>query len=150
MELIDSQNSDVAILGIVVVRRPRHIEAIAGVCREATVLPRLHDLLVLPVPEMQVVEIGDEIVALHRQLPGEPLLSVQNLTDLTKERLATQIGSFLKSLHEIKPTSLSDIELPHIDRSWWTNFLDKAEQFVFPRIASTTAEVLRSHSISLS
>jgi aminoglycoside 2''-phosphotransferase len=144
MELIASQNSDVAILGNIVVRRPRHREAIAGVCREAMVLPRLRDLLVLPVPEMQIVEIGDEVIALHHQLPGEPLWSVENLSDLTQERLATQLGSFLKSLHEIEPIGLSDIDLPHIDQSWWTNFLDKAEQAVFPKIALTTAKVLRS------
>jgi aminoglycoside 2''-phosphotransferase len=88
MKLINSQNSDVAILGNIVVRRPRYAETIAGVCREAIALPRLHDLIVLPVPEMQVVEIEDEVVALHRQLPGEPLRSVQNLSDLTKKHLA--------------------------------------------------------------
>ncbi len=144
MEIIESQNSDVAILGNIVVRRPRHAEAIAGVRREATVLPRLCHLLILPVPEMQVVEVGDEVVALHCQLPGKPLWSVQELSDLTKQNLATQLGSFLKSLHEIEPIVLSDIDLPCIDQKWWTNFLDKAEQSVFDHMASATAQVLRS------
>jgi aminoglycoside 2''-phosphotransferase len=144
MEIIDSQNSDVAILGNIVVRRPRHSEAIAGVRREATVLPRLHDLLIFPVPQMQVVEVGDEVVALHCQLPGKPLWSVQDLSDLTKQNLATQLGRFLKSLHEIEPIVLSDIDLPCIDQKWWTNFLDKAERFVFDHVASTTAKVLHS------
>lgn len=144
MKLIDSQNSDVAILGNVVIRRPRNVEASAGIRREVAVLPRLRNLLVLPVPTMQIVEIGDEIVTLHPRLLGEPLWSVQNLTDLTRERLATQIGRFLKSLHEIDPLELSDIELPHIDQSWWINFLDQAEQLVFPKLASTTAVALRS------
>ncbi len=144
MKLIDSQNSDVAILGNIVVRRPRYAEAIAGVCREAIALPRLHDLLILPVPAIQVVEIGDEVVALHRQLPGEPLRSMQNLSNLTKKHLANQVGSFLKSLHEIEPVVLSNIDLPHIDQRWWTNFLDKAERLVFPKLASSTAEILRS------
>jgi aminoglycoside 2''-phosphotransferase len=92
MEIIDSQNSDVAILGNTVVRRPRYVEAIAGVCREATILPKLRNHLTLPVPQMQVVEVGDEVVALHRQLPGEPLWSVKNLSNLTKEHLAAQLG----------------------------------------------------------
>jgi aminoglycoside 2''-phosphotransferase len=144
MEIIDSQNSDVDILGNIVVRRPRHAEAIAGVCREATVLQRVCDRLILPVPQMQVVEVGDAVVALHCQLPGQPLWSVKNLSDLTKQNLATQLGRFLKSLHEIEPIVLSDIDLPHIDQKWWANFLDKAEQLVFPKVASATAKVLRS------
>jgi aminoglycoside 2''-phosphotransferase len=144
METIDSQNSDVAILGNIVVRRPRHVEAIAGVCREAIILPQLRGRLILPVPQMQVVEVGDEVITLHRQLPGEPLWSVQNLSDFTKERLATQLGSFLQSLHEIEPVVLSSIDLPHINQRWWTNFLGKAERFVFPKVAPRTAEVLRS------
>lgn len=143
MEIINSQNSDVVILGNIVVRRPRHGEAIAGVCREATVLPRLRERLILPVPQMQVVEVGDEIITLHRQLPGEPLWSVQNLSDLTKARLATQLSSFLQSLHEIAPVDLSGIDLPCIDQKWWTDFLDKAECFVFPKVTSRTAEALR-------
>ena len=100
MELINSQNSDVAILGDVVIRRPRHSEAIAGVRREATVLPRLRHRLVLPVPEMQIVEISDQIIALHQRLPGKPLRSVQDLTDQTQSRLAVQLGNFLQSLHQ--------------------------------------------------
>lgn len=144
MEIIDSQNSDVAILGNIVVRRPRHVEAIAEVRREAVVLPRLRDRLILPVPQVQVVEVGDEVIALHRQLPGEPLWSVQNLSDLTKEHLVTQLGRFLKSLYEIEPIVLSDIDLPRIDQKWWANFLEKAEQSVFGHIASATAQVLHS------
>ncbi|MDV3351842.1 aminoglycoside phosphotransferase family protein [Leptothoe sp. LEGE 181152] len=144
MELFDSQNSDVAVLGNVVIRRPRNIEAVAGVRQEVSVLPRLRNLLVLPVPVMQIVEVGDEIVTLHSRLPGEPLWSVQNLSNLTQEHLATQLGSFLKSLHEIESVVLGDIDLPCIDQRWWTNFLDKAERFVFPKVTSTTAKVLRS------
>ena len=144
MEIIDSQNNDVAILGSVVVRRPRNIEAIAGVCREAAILPQIRTHLTLPVPQMQVVEVGDEIVALHRQLPGEPLWSVKKLSHLTKEHLAAQLADFLKSLHRIAPDTLNSIDLPYIDQRWWTNFLDRAEQFIFPRVASSTADVLRS------
>ena len=144
MELFDSQNSDVAVLGNVVIRRPRNSEAVAGVLREASVLPRLRNLLVLPVPTMQIVEVGDEIVSLHPRLPDEPLWSVQNLSNLTKEHLATQLGSFLKSLHEIELAVLSDVDLPCIDQKWWTNFLDKAERLVFPKVTSTTANVLHS------
>lgn len=144
MEIINSQNSDVAILSNIVVRRPRHVEAIAGVRREATVLPRLSDRLTLPVPQIQVVEVGDAIIALHPQLPGKPLCSVQNLRDLTKEHLAIQLGSFLKSLHKIEPVILSNIDLPRIDQRWWTNFLAQAQRLVFPLVSSTTAEVLRS------
>jgi aminoglycoside 2''-phosphotransferase len=50
----------------------------------------------------------------------------------------------LKSLHEIEPDVLSNIDLPHIDQRWWTNFLDRAERLVFPKVASSTAEILRS------
>ena len=142
MKLIDSQNSDVVILGNVVVRRPRHADAISGVRKEVKVLPLLRNLLGLPIPDMQIVEISNEFVTLHPQLLGEPLRSVQNLTDATRNLLATQIGRFLMSLHEIEPHVLSEIELPTIDRSWWTCFLDKAEQFVFPCLPSTTAAAL--------
>jgi aminoglycoside 2''-phosphotransferase len=144
MEIVNSQNSDVAILGNIVVRRPRHAEAIAGVCREAVVLPRIGSHLMLPVPQMQVVAVGDAVIALHCKLPGQPLQSVQNLSDSTKQHLATQLGRFLKSLHQIEPIVLIDIDLPRIDRQWWINFLDRSEQLVFPKVASTTAQVLRS------
>jgi aminoglycoside 2''-phosphotransferase len=144
MEIIDSQNSDVDILGNIVVRRPRHAEAIAGVCREATVLQRVCDRLILPVPQMQVVEVGDAVVALHCQLPGQPLQSVQNLSDSTKQNLANQLGRFLKSLHEIELIVLNDIDLPQIDREWWINFLGKADRLVFPKLASATTDVLHS------
>ncbi|WP_178381713.1 hypothetical protein [[Phormidium ambiguum] IAM M-71] len=39
------------------VRRPRHGQAIAGVCREAAILPQLRNHLTLPVRRMQVVII---------------------------------------------------------------------------------------------
>lgn len=144
MELINSQNSDVAILGNIVVRRPRYAETIAGVRREVKALARLRSLLALPVPQMQIVEVGNDIVTLHPQLPGEPLWSVQTLTDLTQERLAAQIGRFLKSLHQVDSLELRHIELPRIDQQWWTSFLQKAEQLVFPELASTTATALRT------
>ena len=153
MKLIDSQNSDVAILGSIVIRRPRYADAILGVSREVKVLPQLHSLLTLPIPNMHIVEIDKEIVTLHPQLPGEPLRSVQNLTDRTKDRLANQLGNFLKSLHEVDPTVLSEIDIPCIDQRWWMYFLDKAEQFVFPSIASTIIKALRlqiqSHIVQL-
>ncbi|MBD2503546.1 hypothetical protein [Anabaena azotica] len=53
MEIINSQNSDVAILANIVVRRPRYVEAIAGVCREARVLPLLRDRLTFPVSRVR-------------------------------------------------------------------------------------------------
>ena len=92
---------------------------------------------------MQIVEISDQIIALHQRLPGEPLRSVQDLTDPTQDRLAVQLGNFLQSLHQIEPDLLSDIKLPHIDQRWWANFLNRVERLIFPKIASTTAEILR-------
>jgi hypothetical protein len=44
-------------------------------------------------------------------------------------------------LGNIEPIVLSDIDLPRLDRKWWTNFLDRAEQLVFPKVASATAQV---------
>jgi aminoglycoside 2''-phosphotransferase len=144
MESIASQNSDVAIFGNVVIRRPRNVEAIAGVRREVSVLPRLRNLLVLPIPVMQIVEIEDETLTIHSLIPGKPLLSVRNLNDLTVEHLAHQIGRFLKSLHEIDPLEFRDLKLPNIDQNWWIDFLNKAEQLVFPKLAYTISLALRS------
>lgn len=110
---------------------------------EVAALSRLRQWLSLPTPEVQVVEIEDEVIALHKRLPGEPLWSVQNLCDQSKDRLAFQIGVFLKSLHEIEINLLDDLQLPRIDRNWWLNFLDKAERLVFSQLASATAEALR-------
>ena len=114
MELINSQNNDTVILGNVVVRRPRHPEAIAGIYREVAALSRLRQRLSLPTPEVQVVEIEDEVIALHKRLPGEPLWSVQNLCEQSKDRLAFQLGVFLKSLHEIEINLLNDLQLPRV------------------------------------
>lgn len=143
MEFVDSQNNDVVILGNIVVRRPRHAEAIAGIYREVATLSRFRQRLSLPTPQVQVLEIEDEVIALHKRLPGEPLWSVQNLSEQSKERLAFQLGVFLKSLHEIETNLVDDLQLPRIDQNWWLNFLDKAERLVFFKLASTTAEALR-------
>ena len=96
MELIDSQNNDTVILGNVVIRRPRHAEAIAGIYREVAALSRFRQWLSLPTPEVQVVEIEDEVIAFHKRLPGAPLRSVQNLCDQSKDGRALKkrwIGS---------------------------------------------------------
>lgn len=144
MELFDSQNNDVAVLGNIVIRRPRNTEATTGVLREASVLPRVRSLLMLPVPDVQIVVVGEETLAVHSLLPGEPLESVETLSNQTKEHLAAQLGTFLKSLHEIDSVVLDTVELPFIDQRWWAKFLYEAEQLVFPKLGSTTAELLQS------
>lgn len=131
MEFVDSQNNDAVILGNIVVHRPRHPGAIASIYREVATLSRIQQRLSLPTPEVQVLEIEDEVIALHKRLPGEPLWSVQNLSEQSKELLACQLGVFLKSLHEIETNLLDDLQLPRIDQNWWLNFLDKVERLVF-------------------
>ncbi|MBD3881855.1 hypothetical protein IFO70_08825 [Phormidium tenue FACHB-886] len=60
-------------MGEIVVRCPRHAEAVEGGCQEATVLSQLRDRLTLSVPEMQLVELKGTVITLDQQLPGKPL-----------------------------------------------------------------------------
>ena len=88
---------------------------------EATVLEGIQGRLPLPTPKpiykiFEPLEVGKAFIGYER-IPGEPLWreTVQSITDdSVLDRLAGQVGAFLKALHQI-PASAIKAELQYVD-----------------------------------
>ncbi|MEO1591265.1 MAG: hypothetical protein AAFU71_08240 [Cyanobacteria bacterium J06632_22] len=81
---------------------------------------------------------------MHARLLGQPLQSIAPLDRTVQQSLAAQLGCFLAALHRVEPKTLGRTEIPSIDQSWWLNFLDGAEQLIFPQLIPMVASALRS------
>lgn len=100
----DAGQSDVFIIDEAwVFRFPTNDHNRANATREAILLDRIRNRLPLAVPEMQVREPD---VFAHRLIEGEPLTPwlIASLDDATQQRLADQLGEFLRALHAIEKT----------------------------------------------
>jgi aminoglycoside 2''-phosphotransferase len=141
--IIDSgQNNRVLDTGRHLVRVPRHDEARSDLVREAAILAVLAPRLPLPVPAPQLRAVGTHVVAVHRKLPGEPLLSLDGMTEAQKQELARDLALFLRALHAI-PVALLPAETVADPMAEWHALRDKVEAKALPLLPADTSTSIR-------
>jgi aminoglycoside 2''-phosphotransferase len=104
-----------------VFRFPRYAQYLDALANEAAILEGLQGRLPLPIPNpiykvFEPLEVGHAFIG-YALIPGEPLWreTVQNITsESTLDRIATQIGAFLKALHQV-PASAIKADLQRVD-----------------------------------
>ena len=118
----DGQNNDVLVVNDeLIFRFPKYAGALTRLEIETAILTGIQGRVSLPVPVPMFVSIegravGQAFMGYHK-LAGEPLWRETFRTiddDKTLERLASQLGRFLKELHSIPAASIG-CELPMLD-----------------------------------
>jgi aminoglycoside 2''-phosphotransferase len=104
-----------------VFRFPRYAQYLNALSNEATILEGLKGRLPLPIPNpiykaFEPLEVGRAFIG-YALIPGKPLWreTVQSITsESALDRIAGQIGAFLKALHQT-PVSAIATELQRVD-----------------------------------
>jgi aminoglycoside 2''-phosphotransferase len=118
----DGQNNDVLVVNDeFIFRFPKYMDALKRLRVETAILTGIQSHILLPVPAPMFVNIerravGEAFLG-YRKLAGEPLWRETFRTiddDETLERLASQLGGFLKELHSVPADSIG-CELPVLD-----------------------------------
>ncbi|WP_395450017.1 phosphotransferase [Aminobacter sp. UC22_36] len=142
--VIDSgQNNLVLDTGDLIVRVPRHDGARRDLAKEAGILAALAPSLPLPVPAPQLQTVGPHVVAVHRKLPGESLLSLAGMTDTQKLELAGDLALFLRALHAI-PVGLLPAEAAPDPVAEWRALRDQLEAKALPLLPAVTGAAIRA------
>ncbi|WP_439502490.1 phosphotransferase family protein [Aminobacter ciceronei] len=145
--VIDSgQNNRIFDTGKVIVRIPRHDEARRDLAREADVLAVLAPMLPVPVPAPELRNVGAYVVAVHRKLPGEPLLSLDGMTAAQAQELARDLALFLCALHALPQDMLRDAALAD-PMAEWRDLLERLEAKALPLLPAAVANSIRNSFI---
>jgi len=118
----NGQNNDVLVVnGEFIFRFPKYMDALKRLRIETAILTGIAGRVSLPVPDPVFVNIEGRAVGAafmgYRKLAGEPLWrkTFQAIDDSeTLQRLANQLGRFLKELHSVPAESIG-CELPVLD-----------------------------------
>ena len=140
----DGQNNDVLVVnGEFIFRFPKYAGALKRLRIETAILTGIQGHVSLPVPAPMFVSIEGRAVGEafmgYRKLAGEPLWRETFQTiddDETLERLASQLGRFLKELHSVPAESIG-CELPALDTNvkcadLYARIREKLFQFMRP------------------
>jgi len=128
-------------------RFPKYREGIAGLRREQAILEAVHGRMPLETPHFIYCNVDEEEVGKafvgYRKLPGNLLWRegfAQISDEETVDRLATDIASFLLSLHAI-PVSRVDIpQQPSDSQNGWREIFDRVQTVVYPRLTAEGRE----------
>ncbi|CAN7672447.1 aminoglycoside phosphotransferase family protein [Aminobacter sp. LjRoot7] len=143
--VIDSgQNNRVLDTGKLIVRIPRHDEARSELIREAAGLAVLAPSLPLPVPVPEVRNVGAFVVAVHRKLPGEPLLSLDGMDVAQKQELARELALFLRALHAL-PHDVLPAAAPTDPMAEWRDLLGQLEAKALPLLPAAVGKTIRDN-----
>jgi aminoglycoside 2''-phosphotransferase len=116
----DGQNNDVLILdGTLIFRFPRYEHALQRLRAEVAILAGIRDAVPLAVPvptflHLDGASVGEAFMG-YRMIPGEPLwretlAAIRD--DQVLDRLAWQLGTFLRALHAVPVETAIAVTLP--------------------------------------
>lgn len=144
-QLPGGEQHDVIRLGDWVVRFPRSADPLA-LGREVALLRALAGRLPVPLPAPRLVDHPHHPHTLHRFLPGVPLTPDRILAGGSGlERVADQLGGFLRALHLVDPAPLG-VDLPTTDGSErWRALRDSGRREVFGRLSDPARRRLEDH-----
>ncbi len=144
----EGQNNDVLIVNDdLIFRFPRDDEGIDRLATEVALLGRIRPFVTLPIPEPVYTSFtpraAGQVFAGYRMLPGEPLWreTVAATADTAAmKRLATQLATFLRSLHGIATEHVADV-LPTTDwRQLWGDLGEQIRVVLSPYVPAAVRE----------
>ena len=142
------QNNDLILVnGELIFRFPKYRQGIARLGRERAILNAVRGRLPLATPDyfyhnVDEEEVGRAFVG-YRKLPGSSLWSeefAQISDEGTIDRLATDVASFLQTLHAIPSDSVSIPLQPSDTQAGWQDMFTRIREVVYPHL---TAEARR-------
>ena len=121
-------------------RFPKSSYVAADLDHELKVLPNLHGLLPLPIPDPQFSARGPDsglvLFMGYPMLPGEPLLRERFATlqgdEGIVEQIAIDLADFLRSLHAIPPAAIGLDPAPDRTREEWVQTYDDLRDKLYP------------------
>lgn len=135
------QNNELILVnGELIFRFPKFAAGAAGLRREEAILRAVGPRVPLATPEYIYLNLDDEVGRAfvgYRKLPGSPLWPEefrQIGDEETVERLAADIGSFLKALHAVPPDTVDISQKPSDSPAVLREMLGRFEEVVFPRL----------------
>ena len=142
------QNNDLILVnGELIFRFPKYRQGIARLGRERAILNAVRGRLPLATPDyfyhnVDEEEVGRAFVG-YRKLPGSSLWSeeyAQISDEGTIDRLATDVASFLQTLHATPLDSISMPLGPPDSQAGWQDMFSRIREVVYPHL---TAEARR-------
>lgn len=148
------QNNDVLVLNrSLVLRFPRYAQGIEDLKVETTILRAIHNHVSLAIPDPQFVHLGGQPLGQafvgYPRIPGAPLWhnTIHAITDpAIVERLAQQLGQFLKSLHSLPAAQVVPVALPLVD-TWaaYNNLYSRMREKLFPSMRPEARQGIAAH-----
>ena len=139
-----------------VFRFPRFNEGVRRLAMETAILRGIRRYVTLPVPDpiytsFDIERVG-EVFAGYRLLPGEPLRheTVRAIEDEgTLQRLAAQLGTFLRELHAVPVAEAIAYPLPALDAGgWYARWRDldaRIRERVYPHLGTAARRRVADH-----
>jgi len=148
------QNNDVLVVNhTLILRFPRYAQGIEELKVETAILRGIHQYISLEIPDPQFVHLegqppGQAFVGYPR-IPGAPLWrkTLQAIPDTAiVERLAQQLGEFLKSLHNLPAAAAIPTSLPMVD-TWaaYKNLYERIRDKLFPHMSPESQQRVIRH-----
>lgn len=135
-------NSLVLVNGTWLFRFPKFADGVAGLRGEDAILRAARTRLPLATPHYVFHNLDDEVGRAfvgYPKLPGSPLwpeVFTAISDEGTIDRLAADIGSFLKALHAIPPDTVDISQEPSDSPAGWQEIFGRVEKVVFPRLTA--------------
>lgn len=120
-----------------VYRFPKYKEELERTAKEYHVLKALKHYISLPIPypeyaNLQGCNIKDAFM-MYRLIPGKPLFKQSFLQVEDHEKLAMQLGTFLKELHSVPVDQFAALNIENADsRHKWMQFYESVRSKLYP------------------
>ena len=130
-----------------VFRFPKYETEILSASREYHILKELQHHISLPVPNPEYVNLETnqpkEAYIGYRLIPGKPLFKQTFIQIEDHEKLALQLATFLKELHNIPVSKFVSLEIDGNDsRRNWMRFYNDIRQNLYPLMGEEAKEKL--------
>ncbi len=126
-------------------RFPKYSEEAERIAKEYHLLRALGQYISLPVPYPEYSNLEGESVSdiyiAYRLIPGKPLFRQSFLQIDNHERLAAQLGTFLKELHSIPIDNFVSLDIETVDsRMKWLGFYNEMKKKLYPSMRQDARE----------
>lgn len=148
------QNNDVLIVNReLVFRFPKYEAGIRELAEEVRILRFVRERVSLPIPEpvyccFSADRVGHAFAG-YRMIPGEPLWNpaLQSIGDIrARQRLAVQLGTFLRELHSIPTNERQQFAQPrHGGISAWSDLYERIRGKLFPHMREEARRDVANH-----
>ena len=150
------QNNDLLLVNDeLLFRFPQYPQGIAAQRRELAVLNAVRPQLPLTTPHFIYHNLGDADVGRafvgYRKLPGESLwteMLAQSDDDRVIDRLATELASFMQTLHAIPPQTIDYPLEPSETQAGWSEIFARIRQVVYPHLTADARRWTTSQFVS--